>query len=76
MDSACTLSRQTGLGSSCVSGLPFQVFGIALTSMGAVSMVIVLLSSMRASRRRSTGQEQSTISTLHQHEVESLRDVA
>jgi hypothetical protein len=76
LDSACTLSAQTGLGTSCVSGVPFQVLGIALATMGVVSMVIVLLTLIRSARRRLTGQGRSTISTLHPHEVESLRDVA
>jgi hypothetical protein len=76
LDSACTLSAQSGQGPSCVSGVPFQVLGIALTTMGVVSMSIVLIGSIRAARRRLIGQEPSSISTLHQHDVDSLRDVA
>jgi hypothetical protein len=76
LDSACTLSAQTGLGTSCVSGVPFQILGIALTALGVVSMIFVALTSIRGARRRLTGQGRSTISTLHPDEVESLRDVA
>ena len=76
LDSACTLSAQTGGGESCVSGLPYYLLGIALTATGVVSMIIALVTSVRSARRNSTRRKRSTISILHQHEVESLRDVA
>jgi len=76
LDSACTLSARTGGGNSCVSGLPFLLLGIALTAAGVTSTIIELSTSIRGSRRKLTRREQSTISTLHQHGDESLRDVA
>jgi len=75
LNSACTLSAQTGGGTSCVSGLPFDLLGIGLTITGAVSMSIQLLTAIR-SRRKSTQREFTTITTLHEYEVERLRDVA
>jgi hypothetical protein len=56
--------------------LPYYLLGIALTATGVVSMIIALVTSVRSARRNSTRRKRSTISILHQHEVESLRDVA
>jgi hypothetical protein len=75
LESACTLNAQTG-GGACVSSLPFYILGIALIVTGAVTTVVALSTLMRGIRRRSTQKELSTISTLHPHEVESLREVA
>lgn len=75
LNSACTLSAQSGGGKACISGLPFYLLGIALIATGAVCMVVALLTLMR-STRKSTRQVTSTISTLHPYEVDSLRDVA
>jgi hypothetical protein len=74
LESACTISGQTGGGHSCVNGVPFQLLGLALTAAGVASAIFVLWSSIRA--RRQSRRERSTISTLPQHQVESLRDVA
>jgi hypothetical protein len=76
LDSACTLSAQTGGGKACVSGMPFFLLGIALSATGVVSMIVSLWTLMRGARRKSTRRERSTISALPPHEVESLRDVA
>jgi hypothetical protein len=76
LDSACTLNARTGGGTSCVSGLPFALLGIALLTTGAVSMTIQLVASIRTARRRSIRREYPAITTLHEYEVESLRDVA
>jgi hypothetical protein len=73
---ACTLSAQTGGGSSCISGLPFDLLGIALAITGAVSLLVQVLSWLRDVRRRSTALESPPITTLHEYEVELLRDVA
>jgi hypothetical protein len=56
--------------------LPYFLLGIALAATGVVSMIIALLTSIRSARRNSARRERATISILHQHEVESLRDVA
>lgn len=76
LDSACTLSADTGGGPSCVSGLPFDLLGIALTMTGVVSMIIQLLTWVRSARSKSMRREWPKITTLHEYEVESLRDVA
>jgi len=76
LNSACTLSAQSGAGGSCVSGLPFYLVGIALTVVGAASLIATLVTSIRAARDTSERGEPSTISFLPQHETESLRDVA
>jgi hypothetical protein len=76
LDSACTLSAQTGGGTSCVSGLPFDLLGIALALTGAGSMIFQALSFIRDLRRRSMRQEFPAITSLHEYEVERLRDVA
>jgi hypothetical protein len=75
-DSACTLSSKTVGNTSCVSGLLFQLLGIAVAATGVLCMIIALTTSIRATRRRLTRREESTISTLHQSGGESLRDVA
>ena len=76
LNSACTLSAQSGAGTSCVSGLPFQLLGIALMGTGVVSSIIALVQSIRGIRRRVIHARQSTISTLPRPEIESLREVA
>jgi hypothetical protein len=76
LNSACTLSAQSGAGGSCVSGLPFYLVGIAFTVVGAASLIVTLVTSIRAARDKSARAEPSTISVLPQHETESLRDVA
>jgi multisubunit Na+/H+ antiporter MnhB subunit len=76
LGSACTLSAQTGGGTSCVSGLPFDVLGIALTATGTVSVIVQLLTWVRSVRRKATLQKSLEITTLHEYEVELLRDVA
>jgi hypothetical protein len=69
---ACTLNG----GASCISGLPFDLLGIALATTGAVSLLVQVLLWLRAVRRRSRPQASPQITTLHQYEVELLRDVA
>jgi len=76
LHTACTLNAQTGGGTSCMSGLPFDLLGIALAITGAVSFLIQVLTWLRAVRRKSTPLESPRITTLHQYEVELLRDVA
>lgn len=76
LGSACTLSAQSGGGTACVSGLPFYILGIVLITTGAVSMIVALSTLIRSTRRKSTPQELSTISILHPHEVDGLREVA
>jgi hypothetical protein len=71
--SACTLSASVRGGTGCVTAVPFLLLGIALCAAGAVSMIVVLSRSVRSLRTR---RKQSAVSTLHVHEVESLRDVA
>jgi hypothetical protein len=73
-DAACTLGAQSGGGTICISGLPSLLFGIAITAAGVVCTTITLSTSIRGIRR--SRREQSTISTLHLHGEESLRDVA
>src|SRR5664279_4416831 len=75
LDSACTLSAQTVGSNSCVSGLPYQLLGIALTATGVLCTIIALKTSIRGTRRRLTRREESTISTLRQDGQETLRDV-
>jgi hypothetical protein len=76
LNSACTLSAQTGGGTSCVSGLPFVLLGIALAATGAGSMIFQLLAWIRGNRRKSMRQAYTAITTLHDYEVELLSDVA
>ena len=76
LDSACTLSATTGGGTSCVSGLPFQLLGVALATTGAITIIVQLFAIARSMRRRSMPQEFPAITTLHDYEVETLRDVA
>jgi hypothetical protein len=76
LDSACTLSAQTGGGGACVSRWPFYLLGIALIAVGVMSTIVALSSLIREARVNATRREQSTISVLQPHEVESLRDVA
>ena len=76
LDSVCTLSAKSGGGTSCVGGLPFDLLGIALAITGVVSMIIQLLTSIRSARRKSMRREWPAITTLHEYEVELLRDVA
>ena len=75
LNSTCTLSAQTGGGTACVSGLPFFFVGILTIAAGAVCMFVTLLALTR-SRRLRARHVQSTISTLHPNEIDSLRDVA
>jgi hypothetical protein len=76
LGSACTLSAQSGGGTSCVSGLPFELLGIALIATGAVSMIVQLLTWARNVRRKATLETSPEITSLHEYEVELLRDVA
>jgi hypothetical protein len=76
LDSACALSARTGGGSACVSGMPFYLLGVGLITTGAVAMIVALSALVRGLRANRPRRELSTISTLHAHESESLRDVA
>lgn len=76
LDSVCTLSARTGGGNACVSGVPFYLLGIALCATGVITMIVALSTLKRGARHQSTRREASTVTTLHQHEVDSLRDVA
>ena len=76
LNSACTLNAHTGVGTSCVSGLPFKLLGIALMMTGGVSVIVQLVGLTRAVRRRSIPRQSPAITTLHEYEVELLRDVA
>ena len=76
LNSACTLSAQSGAGGSCVSGLPLYLLGIALTVAGAASLIVTLVTSIRAALDKSARGEPATISVLPHHETGSLRDVA
>jgi hypothetical protein len=76
LNSACTLSTQTGGGTSCLPGLPFVLLGVALAATGVVSMVVQLVSWIRAIRRKSMPKEYTAITNLHDYEVELLSDVA
>lgn len=76
LDSACTLSAKTGGGTSCVSGFPFFLFGIALIATGVVSMIVVVSKSISAAKRESARRARTTISTLRPQANKSLRDVA
>jgi hypothetical protein len=67
---ACTLNG----GASCINGLPFDLLGIALATTGAVSLLIQVLTWLRVVRRKPV--ESPQITTLHEYEVELLRDVA
>jgi hypothetical protein len=75
LHTACTLNAQSGGGTSCISGLPFDLLGIALATTGAVSVLFQVLTWLRV-RRRSSALESPQITTLHDYEVELLRDVA
>jgi len=75
MDSACTLSARLG-NNSCVVGWPFTLVGVALIATGVISVLIALLTPRRAARRGVAALDQSSISTLPQHDEDSLRDVA
>ena len=72
LHTACTLNG----GTSCISGLPFDLLGIALAVTGAVSLLVQVLLWLRAVRRRSTPLASPQITNLHEYEVELLRDVA
>jgi hypothetical protein len=72
LHTACTLNG----GTSCISGLPFDLLGVALVMTGAVSLLIQVLTWIRALRRRSRPLVSPQITTLHEYEVELLRDVA
>lgn len=76
LHTACTLNAQTGGSTSCISGLPFNLLGIALAITGAASLLVQVLLWLRAVRRRSTPQVSPQITNLHEYEVELLRDVA
>ena len=76
LNSACTLSTQSGAGGPCVSGLPFYLVGIALSATGVACLIVTLVTSLRAALNKSARGEPSAISILRQHETESLRDVA
>src|SRR5665213_1952969 len=54
LNSACSLSAQTDGGTSCVSGLRFQLLGVMLTATGAASMIITLLTSIRGTPQVAT----------------------
>jgi hypothetical protein len=71
LDSACTLSARTGGGNACVSGVPFFLLGIALCATGVITMIVVMSTLVRGAMHQG-----STVTTLHQREAESLRDVA
>jgi hypothetical protein len=47
-----------------------------LIAIGAVTMIVALVTLLRSVRRNVTPHEQPTITTLHELEVEFLRDVA
>jgi hypothetical protein len=74
LHTACTLDARTGVTTSCISGLPFDLLGIALATTGAVSLLIQVLTWLRVVRRTPVASPQ--ITTLHEYEVELLRDVA
>ena len=74
--STCTLDAHSGGGAACDIGFPFLLLGIALITIGTVSIVVALFTLVRDSRRTSARHEGSAISTLHAHEDDSLRDVA
>jgi hypothetical protein len=76
LNSACTLSAKAGGGTSCVSGFPFFLFGIALIATGVVSVIVVMENWMRSRQREAARRERSTISRLRPPVDESLRDVA
>lgn len=76
LNAACTLNARTGGGGTCVSGLPFYLLGLMLIAIGAVTMIVALVTLLRSVRRNVTPHEQPTITTLHELEVEFLRDVA
>ena len=76
LDSACALSARTVGNNSCVSGWPFQLLGIALAATGALCLVIASMRSIRDTRQKLSGREQTSIAILHQKGEESLRDVA
>jgi hypothetical protein len=75
LEAACTLGASSGTGNACGIDLPFYLLGIALITTGAASTSVALLTLLRSARRKSM-LGRSTISTLHPHEVDSLRDVA
>jgi hypothetical protein len=74
--STCTLNAHSGGGAACDIGFPFLLLGIALITIGAVSIVVALFTLLRDIRRASAQYEGSAISTLRAHEDDSLRDVA
>src|ERR1700722_788550 len=76
LNSACTLSAKSGGGTGCVSGTPFFLLGIALCATGAVTLIVALLTLVRSRFVEPVPQEQPSIVTLHELEVEFLRDVA
>ncbi len=76
LDSACAINAQIRGATSCVSGLPFDLLGIALAAAGLATTMYQLLTFVRSARRKSTRRKSLTITTLHEDDAESLRDVA
>ncbi len=76
LESACALSVRTLGNASCIPGTPFFLLGVGLCVAAVVSMIVALWSLMRGRRSSSLGREHSTVSELHTHEDEELRDVA
>ncbi len=76
LHTACTLNASTGGSTSCISGLPFDILGVALATAGAVSLLVQIVTWIRSTRRWSKPQVSPAITTLHEYEVELLRDVA
>jgi hypothetical protein len=74
--STCTLNAHSGGGAACDIGFPFLLLGIALITIGAVSIIVSLFTLLRGAHRTSARYAGSSISTLHAHEDDSLRDVA
>lgn len=76
LNSACTLRGQpVGVG-ACDYRLPFYLLGAALMALGAVTLMVTIVTQLRTARRKSIRRAGSTISTLHSHDVDPLRDVA
>ncbi len=75
LNSACTLRGQPVVG-ACDYRLPFYLLGAALMALGAVTLIVTIVTQLRAARRESIRRAGSTISTLHSQDVDPLRDVA
>lgn len=76
LNSACTISADTAGGGTCVSGIPYYIFGVAITAIGVMSMMLTLFAMLRSRHRESALVDQSPITVLRHHESETLRDVA